>query len=187
MTENKKSHLSEDHLVQAVVDDEALPLSTRDHLSTCLQCRAEKERFSEDLAQLGQMANRFAPSPSRRISFDEEKSGFHPGWLWDRRAYLGAAMAAGLVAVVIFWSSGLFTKSPEEGLDMVAWEAWEAEQFMAEISMLVENALPPEYLELSGEFSSIFDETFMEFVVPSTETEPLSHDTGKGGADHVKA
>jgi hypothetical protein len=58
---------------------------------------------------------------------------------------------------------------------------------MAEISMLVENALPPEYLELSGELDSSFDETFMEFVVPSTETEPLSHDTGKGGTDHVKA
>jgi len=189
MTENKKSHLREDQLLQAVVDEEALPLSTRDHLSTCLECRAEKERFSEDLAQLGQMASRFAPSPSKRVSFDEERPGFHLGWFWDRRAYLGTATAAVLVAVVL-WSSGLFTKVPEEGLDMMAEETWEAEQFMAEISTLVENALPPEYLELSGEFDSSFDETFMEFVVPSTETDPLSHDThdrGKGGTDHVKA
>jgi len=70
---------------------------------------------------------------------------------------------------------------------MLAEETWEGEAFMAEVSMLVENALPPEYLAIFGESDPGFDEAFMQFVVPSTESEPLSHDTGREVVNYVKA
>jgi hypothetical protein len=65
---------------------------------------------------------------------------------------------------------------------MLAEETWEEEEFMADISTLVENALPLEYLDISGESDAGFDQAFIDFLVPSTEIKPLSNNTVKGGA-----
>jgi hypothetical protein len=182
MTMDQKNHLEEGQLIQAAVDEDELPLSAREHLRACLRCRADKERLSADLAKLGRVANDFSPSPRRRISLPDEKPRLCPGWLRGFRACAGAAAAAGMVAALIWWS-GLFMTTPQVGVDLFAEELWEDEEVMAEISALVENALPPEYLDLSGEFKPGFDETFMEFVIPSTEPESLSQEKGKGGTE----
>lgn len=188
MSSNKVIHLSEDQVLDAVVHENALPLPIREHLFDCADCRAEKERLARDLAQLGRLAEYYAPLPTRPVSLPEKKSHLHLLDLWHREAYAGAAaiLAAGLMMVVLWWTV-LPRTAPEDPLDMLAGETFEGEQFMAEISMLCQNALPAEYLEISGESDPALDEAFMEFVFPSTDPEPLSLGNGKGGLHYVEA
>ena len=181
MSTNEDLHLDEDQLLWAVVEEAELPLPLQEHLSACPQCRAKKERFERDLARLGQMAERFAPSPRRRVSLPVEKPRGSMGWLWGWRAYVSATVAAALVVIVV-WSSPMFRDTPGDNGDMLALEMQEAEQFMAEVNMLVENALPTVYLDISAESSADFDDEFIQFVVPSVEEESLSYDPGKRGA-----
>jgi predicted anti-sigma-YlaC factor YlaD len=178
---DKDLHLDEDQLLWAVVEENELPLPLQEHLSACPQCRANKERFDQDLARLGQMAERLAPLPRGPVSLPVEKPRGSTGWLWGWRAYASATVAAALVVIVV-WSSPMFRDTPGDNGDMLAREMQEAEQFMAEVSMLVENALPPVYLDISAESSAEFDDEFIQFVVPSVEEESLSYDPGKRGA-----
>jgi hypothetical protein len=179
---NEDFHLDEDQLLWAVVEEAELPLPLQEHLSACSQCRANKERFERDLARLGQMAERFAPSPKGPVSLPVEEPGGSIGWSWGWRAYVSAAVAAALVVILIWWSP-LHRNTPGDNGDILAREMEEAEQFMTEVSMLVENALPPVYLDISADSGTGFDEEFMQFVVPSVEgDEPLSYDPGKRGA-----
>ncbi len=65
MTSQKDLHLEEDQLLKAVVDETDLSQSQRDHLLICRQCREGREKIEEDLTRLGQMTERFSPSPKR--------------------------------------------------------------------------------------------------------------------------
>jgi hypothetical protein len=65
---------------------------------------------------------------------------------------------------------------------MVAQDMQEAEQLMTEVGMLVENALPPSYQEISGELSLGLDEEFIELIVPSVDVKPLTYESRKRGA-----
>jgi hypothetical protein len=59
----------------------------------------------------------------------------------------------------------------------------EAERLMTEIDGLVENALPPVYLEIVGETDLNPDEEFLEFLIPAAEDVPrISVLTPKGPA-----
>ena len=62
-------------------------------------------------------------------------------------------------------------------------EMLEAEQFMTEVSMLAENALPQEYLDITGETDEEPDEEFMEFITPMIEDESWSYDSGRKGGE----
>ncbi len=181
MSTNEDLHLDEDQLLWAVVVEAELPLPLQEHLSACPQCRANKERFERDLARLGQMAERFAPSPKGPVSLPVEEPRGSIGWSWGWRAYVSAAVAAALVVILVWWSP-VHRNTPGDNGDLLAREMEEAEQLMTEVSMLVENALPPVYLDISVESGVGFDEEFMQFVVPSVEDEPLSYDPGKRGA-----
>jgi hypothetical protein len=177
---DKDLHLDEDQLLWAVVGEAEFPLPLQEHLSACPHCRANKESFEQDLARLGQTAERFAPLPKRRVSLPVEKPRGFIGWSWGWRTYVSAAVAAALVLVFVWWSPTTRTTPGGNG-DIVALEMQEAEQFMTEVSMLVENALPPVYQDISAESGAGFDEEFIQFVVPSVEDEPLSYDSGRRG------
>jgi len=180
VSSDKGLHLDEDQLLWAVVDEAELPPPLQGHLSTCPQCRAAKERFEQDLAHLGQMAQRFAPLPRKRVSLPVEKPRIPIGWSWDWRAYFGVAVTVALMIVIVWWSAP-FRTTPEDSGDMLALEMREADRVMTEISMLVENALPPVYLDICGKSDPGLDEEFMQFIAPSIKNETVSYYSGKGG------
>lgn len=180
MSSDKGLHLDEDQLLWALVDEAKLPPPLQEHLSTCPQCRAGKERFEQDLARLGQMAKRFAPLPRKRVSLPVKTRWSFIGWSWDWRACFGVAVTVALMIVIVWWSAP-FRTTPGDSEHILVREMDEAERLMTEISMLVENALPPVYLDICGRSDPGFDEEFMQFVVPSTESERVSYDSGRGG------
>jgi hypothetical protein len=50
----------------------------------------------------------------------------------------------------------------------------ETERLVGQVNALVENALPPAYVALTGGNGSLLDDEFMDFIVPPV-TEEVSH------------
>jgi len=178
MSSHRNLHLEEDQLIRAVVEESDLPETLREHLSGCPECRAAKKRIEEDLARLGQMAKRLSPSPLRKVSLPSEKSQNAFRWTWQWRVAFGVGAAA-VFAVFVMGMPPLFKHTPEEST--YTQEMLETEEFMAEVSMLSENALPSVYLDMAGESDPEFYEEFMQFLVPVNEEEPLTYNSGLEG------
>jgi predicted anti-sigma-YlaC factor YlaD len=180
MSASNGLHLDDDQLVWAVVDEGELPFPLREHLSTCPVCRANRDQTAKDLARLGQMAESLAPSPTKPITLPVEEPRTIVKWSWGWRTFVGAAVAAALVLTVL-WRVPVLRTPPVGNGNMLAVEMQEAEEFMAEIAMLVDNALPAVYLDISPESITGVDEESTDFVVPSTEDKPLTNNTRKRG------
>ncbi|MGD8948296.1 MAG: hypothetical protein PVI62_16655, partial [Desulfobacterales bacterium] len=150
MNLDNEHHLDEQELIQAVVDESDLPQTMQAHLVTCHQCRASKESFEQDLASLGQMAERYAPKPQKRIAIPvhEPRSAFWTFFNW--RTAIGAAATVAAV-LIVFWGTTIVRNLTEYGTDSVPAELMQAKQLMTEVNMLVDNALPPLYLKISAE------------------------------------
>ena len=179
MNADKGYHLEEKQIIMAVVDESDLPLAQQEHLVACPKCRTSKERLEQELAWLSHTAELFAPHPQKQISLSAEKPRSAIGWFGSRRA-LGVALTAAFVIIVVWWF-GLTRITPEGGVGMPAPESWETDSFMTEIGILVENALPQEYRDISGEYDSLFEEECMQFFVPSIHNNSLSLDPGRKG------
>ena len=93
---------------------------------------------------------------------------------------MGAAVAA-VLALAVLWRVPAFRNPSEEKGNTVALEMQQAEDFMTEIAMLVDNPLPAVYQDISAESTIDEDEDLTEFVVPSVENEPLTQNGRKRG------
>jgi hypothetical protein len=180
MSVDKSVHLSEDQLIMAIVEESDLPISLREHLYTCPQCRSDKVRFEQKLTQVGRMAKNYTPPSKRRISLpDSEPRSFYL-WFSGRRAAFGLALTVAMLILVVWWTAP-FKITPEGGVEITAREMQEAESFMTEISLLAENALPTVYMDINGESHTGFDEEFMQFIIPTINKESQSYDSGTKG------
>jgi len=180
MTDKKDKHLTEDELLRAVVEEAGLPASLQEHLKACRLCHGEKARLEQGLTELGHMAQRFTPSPSRRVELvpARESTPRSGSWFWNWRSSLVAATAAAAMVVVIVYGSMSMKTTREARLATLTQELWEDDLLMTEIRELSENALPLFCSDISGESYTGLDEEFVDFVVPSTEEDIVSR---KGG------
>ena len=179
----KSVHLSEDQLITAVVGEGDLSPSSREHLTACPRCRDEKVQLARDLVQIGRWAEHYAPSSKQKVLIPA--SEYRSVFPWPRhcKAVFGMVLSAMLLVVFVWWLGNLGI-TPENGLEMAAYENLEAERLMIEVNMLTENALPAVYMEITGESHveesyTDFDEEFMQFVIPSINEGPVS---GPGSA-----
>jgi predicted anti-sigma-YlaC factor YlaD len=161
---HSKPHLEEDVILQAVIDDTDLSVHQQHHLVECTQCRVRKERLEHELARLGQLAERYAPKPQKRIMVAEQKVR-SPLLNW-KTAFSAAAVAA---VILIVWGTVLIQNQQQGNIGNLAQDMVEAERLMTQINRLVENALPPVYLDIVGETSLSLDEDFMDFLIPTDE------------------
>ena len=161
---HNKPHLEEDDILQAVIDDTDLSVQQQQHLAECSQCRVSKERLEHELTRLGQLAERYAPKPQKRIIVAEQKVRW-PLLNW-KTAFSAAAVAA---VILIVWGTVLIQNQQQGTIGNLAQDMVEAERLMTQIDMLVENALPQVYLDIIGETSLSLDEDFMDFLIPIDE------------------
>ena len=61
-----------------------------------------KRKTAKNLARLGQMAERFAPSPTKPIALAVKEFRTIVKWSWGWRTFVGAAVAAALVLAVLY-------------------------------------------------------------------------------------
>jgi hypothetical protein len=170
-------HLGEDEMLQAVIDDTDLPALQQQHLAECSQCRSHRERLENELAHLGQMAERYAPEPLRRITVahDKVRSPF------SIRGFVFSAAAVAAVIIVV-WATFLIRSQQESRVGNLAQNMVEAERLMTEINVLVENALPQVYLDITADTNLNLDEEFIDFLIPTNEDDPRISALAKKGS-----
>jgi predicted anti-sigma-YlaC factor YlaD len=170
-------HLSEEEIVAAVVDTADLNRLRQRHLTECGQCRSHVEALTDDLAQMGRIAESASPAvkrPFRAPSKAPER---------NRRLPFGRKLAAGLaVAVACIVVGGIFWQNQSTRRQQhVAREMQEAEQLMRQVNLLVENPLPQTIMTISAEGLSAHDEDFFRFLIPDESREAtLSRSATKG-------
>lgn len=180
MNSESKQHLNENQIIQAVVDENDLPPTVQLHLAECSQCLADKNGFEGEMALLGQKVERFAPQPRRRIILPAPKTESLFGNLLDWRNLTAAAATVAAVFILV-WGTNLVRDLSDPEDSRLAAEMAEAEILMTEVNTLVDNALPPFYLEISGERNAAYDDEFFQFLIPTTEDNTLTSDRGKKG------
>jgi hypothetical protein len=173
-------HLDEDQIIQAVVDVKDLPQSVQSHLAECSQCLADKSSFEHEMTLLGQKVEQFVPKPQRRIILPVQKAGNPFRNLLDWRNLVAAAATVSAIFILV-WGTNLARNFSEPGNSNLTAEMVEAEILMTEINTLIDNALPPFYLEISGEKNTDYDEEFYQFLIPTVEEKALTSDRGKKG------
>jgi len=175
---DKDNHLGEELIIRALIDETDLSEAARRHLAECPLCRGEKEKLEQDLFQFGRIAKQNSPVPKGRISLPERRRRGRIGWFWNWQAASGMAALAMILLVVISWNA-LFRAQPEFSMVATNQELIEAEEFMTEVEVLVNNALPAVYLDISGESYMEVDEEFIDYVVPAEYEDLSRYDDGK--------
>jgi len=174
---HNEPHLEESDILQAVIDNTDLSVLQQQHLVECSQCRSSKQRLEQELARMGQLAERYAPKPQRRITVAEQKVR-SPLLNW-RLAFSAAAVAA---VILVVWGTFLIRNQQQGSIGNLAQNMVEAERLMTQINALVENALPQVYLDIVGETNLNLDEDFMDFLIPTPEDTPRISAFAKKGS-----
>lgn len=173
MNSNTDRHLDEDQLIRAVVDETDLPAAVRSHLAECDQCRTGKQSFEQELVSLGQVAERLAPKPKKRIVLPAPKTKRTTLSFLDWRNLVAAAATVAAV-LIVFWGTHIVRDiSGQRAAERIA-ERREAQQLLTEVNMLVDNALPTFYLEISSDKDPNYDEEFYQFLIPPTNEKNVS-------------
>ena len=172
-----ESHLGEDDMLQAVIDGTDLSKVQQQHLAECSQCRSHRERLENELAHLGQMAERYAPEPLRRITVEHDK-------VQSPFSIRGFAFSAAAVAavIIVLWAAFLIRNQQQGHIGNLAQNMVEAERLMTEIDVLVENALPQIYLDIVADTDLSLDEDFIDFLIPTSEDDPRISAFAKKGS-----
>ena len=173
-------HLDEHQLIQAVVDAADLPQSVQAHLSECSQCLAGQKDFQRALTKLGQKAEQYAPRPQRRIVLPVHQSKNPFGNLLNWHNLIAAAATVTAVFILV-WGTHIARNFSERRTENLTAEMRNAEKLMTEVNTLVDNPLPPIYLEIAGEKKPDYDEEFYQFLIPTIEDKTLTSVQGKRG------
>lgn len=180
MKSESMQHLDEDQIIQAVVDVEDLPQSVQSHLAECGQCLADMSSFEHEMTLLGQKVEQFVPKPQRRILLPDQKAANPFRNFLDWRNLVAAAATVTAVFILV-WGTNLARNFSEPGNSNLTAEMAEAEILMTEVNTLIDNALPPFYLEISGEKNTGYDEEFYHFLIPPIEDKALTSNRGQKG------
>lgn len=141
------SHLSEEQISAAVMDEAGLDGEVRSHLLECSACRDKKENLEGKLARFGQLSREYTPLPLRRPRLAGDRvPSVKP--VWKLRPSLGMGLAAALL-MVTFLSPHFLRNSKEANLAKIYKEMVQDDKFMTEIEKLEENPLPRFYVEMS--------------------------------------
>lgn len=175
MNKNNGSHLNEEQIYKAIIDESQLLPSESEHLSDCPECRTAVESFQNDLKLIGQTAERFVPLPKRRKIL-YEKTGKNSLFGW------GTSFAAAITILffVITMHSDSMKLIFDNKTDNTNSALYSEDILMTQVNNLIENPLPAKYLFISDEDNTYYDEDFIDFVVPSVDDEVLSSTEMKG-------
>ena len=179
MKTDDNHHLSERQFLQALVDAADLTAAAGKHVADCDLCRRRLEHCHRNLAALGNMARRLAPPPPGHLPLAADTAPPR-GWSVRWRAAGGLALA-GTAALLLI--AGLFWARFDNrlGPPMATRSVWPSDPVMVETGMLTENALPPIFMDLTGESDPLLDDEFIRFVVPSAENSSSDRGPHKKG------
>jgi hypothetical protein len=175
---NQDEHLNEYKIIKAIVDENDLTSTEQNHLSNCSSCQKEKQEFEQVLSRMGDMSQELVPPPRSRFVFTPQESR---SWFkWQ------PALATGFIVVLLLmgiWWSPLFKRFQENGSVQIVQKTEDNQQFVAEISLVEDYALPDSYLYIIGtsveddyndydtyddynDYDNYYDDELLESVIP---------------------
>ena len=173
------AHLLEEQVIWAVIDEEDLADDDRQHLLECSVCLRKVEQFRDELQALEQKARQAVPPITRPVRLPDKKpvrNSQNIGWL----PFFGTAAMAGLL--IFFYFMGLESRVSLEQTTLQSQQyLLEDEALMRQIAEMVEDPLPDDMYEISGEDEFGFDENFLQFVVPDIQDDFQSELFFQGG------
>jgi hypothetical protein len=140
----KISHLNENQIIEAVIDERGLDGALLAHLFECPMCSAQKEALGGRLSRFGHISRSETSLDFRKPSVSEKSAAvLRP--VWRIRPALGMGLAfASILALLLspltLKNDRLYTQ------DVVYREMLQDEKFMTEIEKLEENPLLGFYL-----------------------------------------
>ena len=176
----QQQHLDEAQLIQAVVDAADLAEPVQTHLAECSQCRAGKNSFETEMTKLSQKAEQLAPKPQRRIILPAHKTKNRFRNLLDWPNLMAAAATVSAMFILV-WGTNMARNLSGPVEEKMTMEMAEAERFMMEVNTLIDNALPPFYLDIAGDKNTDYDEEFYQFLLPTIEDKTLTSLRGMKG------
>jgi hypothetical protein len=163
---SQDSHLQEDQMIRALVDEHDLTTFERNHLLQCSLCQKEKQAFEQALHRLGDIAKEMVPLPRRKCL--PVVQGSRRVWRWQPA--LAAGLAILLLMIGIWWTSP-FTRFQGNGSLPLIQKMESGQQLLAGITFLEDDALPARYLAIIGsspneDYDDYYDDAFWEFILP---------------------
>jgi len=162
MKKLKDGHLLEEQIIRAVVDEKELSEEGQNHLVECRQCLRRVEQFKARMQEFGARAELFVPPLTKTMRLPQAeplKTKYGSRWI----PFAGAVAMAGIV--LFFYFLGMDAMSPQMATVQSTEKLLEDEYLMREISDMVENPLPDDLYEITGDAAG-FDDEFLQFVVP---------------------
>jgi hypothetical protein len=160
-----ENHLTKDEMLMALVDETDLGPELQTHLSTCLRCNGEKKKLEQQLHQLGHIAEQMAPVPTRSIRLPETEDRFYSHSRWWRRPVLGMAAVMVLVMILVWPLAKLYIQ-PDIQKNEMTQDTQQDNQLIAQVDVLVIDALPMKYQDILGADEPELDPDFMQYIVP---------------------
>jgi hypothetical protein len=172
-------HLTEDEILMAIVDETDLGSERQTHLSTCSRCNGEKRKIEQQLYDLSHIFEQMAPVPTRSFRLpgtNKDRSNFRSRWRW-LRPVLGVAAAVALV-IILVWPQVKFYLRTHFEKNVMTQDVQQDNQLIAQVDVLVNDALPMKYQDILGADETKFDQDFMQYIVPPIEdnvSKPISY------------
>lgn len=168
MKANKSEHLNEDQLVIAVVDQNDLPEKVLSHFEKCSVCQIKVNTFENQLSEFKIETDANLPDFEKSIKLPKTKiKNFSLNYK------LIGVVAAALFLFAISWNEIHLTVNEPATLEIASnnqntfelnafqisdENLYNQENFMQEVSLLSDNALPEDFLLIQGEIDVAQDE-----------------------------
>lgn len=180
MTIPANKHLAEEQILKAIVDLSDVSDAQQAHLATCPVCMAEKDRLDKMLLQVGNLAKASAPDVVPRSVLPDKLPGFSPGWFFNVGPLVRVAVPA-LLVLILATAALVIKPGQETHMALMEEQMIDPEKLLSDMDSLIENPLP-QGLQSMVSFAEINpDEDFMEYLVPTTENDPLTNLPGEKG------
>ena len=160
-----ETHLNEESISLAVIDEEELGHEERQHLITCRICKTKVKQIKDELKGFGKNVLSSVPPSQKRVFLPPEEpapASHKSSWL----PTFGVTAMAGLV--LFFYFLSMESMSPRLTTYQSTEILLEDENLMKEISEMVENPFSETLYEITGD-NGAFDEDFLQFMVPEIQ------------------
>jgi hypothetical protein len=161
-------HLTGNEIITALVDETDLTPGLEAHLLSCPQCNEEKIKIEQQLCDLSHMAEQMTPVPTRSIRIPETEDRSYFRSRWRLRPVLGVA-AAVVLLMMLAWPQATFYIRTHIEKDAVTTEVQQDDQLIAQVDVLVKDALPIKYQDILGVDETEFDQDFTQYIIPPIE------------------
>lgn len=172
MSADAAAHIAENRIIQIIAERGELQPAERAHLERCTPCRAMLRELEADLERLRRQALATAPTPERHFILPTgvpgrpSRGARRLGW-----ATVGTVLSAALL--MFFLQLGPEKRLPGLPTETPPVAQWEDPELI-KVNRLAENPLPKAYLALSESLEGVYDEAFIDFLIPPLDDDSVS-------------